>query len=148
MYVQVNTGNGLENKDSLDRWAFDYLNNHLSRFRQDISAVEVQLTDENHGARNGNSERRCLMEARLNGHAPIAVKHYAPNQDLAFRGAAEKLLAAVSRTLGKLERHEHRARDSIRRDVEVHIEEATQADNLPQDELAPEQQQPPSQLRT
>jgi hypothetical protein len=119
MYVQVNTSNGIENKDALERWAADYLNEHLSRFRTAISAVEVQLTDENHGDKGGDSDKRCMMEARLAGHAPVAVKHYGPNQDVAFRGAAEKLSHALEHALGKLDRREHRGRDTIRKDVEV-----------------------------
>jgi hypothetical protein len=46
MQVQVNTGNGLENKEALDRWADEYLNEALARFNQEITRIEVQLTDE------------------------------------------------------------------------------------------------------
>jgi ribosome-associated translation inhibitor RaiA len=119
MHIQVNTSNGVENKDSLERWASDYLSEHLARFAQDITAVEVQLSDENHGPKAGVTEKRCMMEARVNGHAPVAVKNFAPDQNLAFRGAAEKLVHALERKLGRLERHEHRGRDTIRKDVDV-----------------------------
>ena len=61
----------------------------------------------------------AMMEARLNGRPPVAVKNYADNQDLAFRGAAEKLVHAVEHVFGKLDRKEHRERDTIRRDPEV-----------------------------
>lgn len=119
MHIQVNTSNGVENKDSLERWACDYLNEHLARFAQDITAVEVQLSDENHGPKAGTTDKRCMMEARVNGHAPVAVKNFAPDQNLAFRGAAEKLIHALDRKLGRLARHEHRGRDTIRKDVDV-----------------------------
>jgi ribosome-associated translation inhibitor RaiA len=119
MHVQVNTSNGIQNKESLERWAADYLNEHLARFNQDITAVEVQLSDENHGPKGGATDKRCMLEARLNGHAPVAVKNFAPDQDLAFRGAAEKLIHALDHTLGKLDRREHRARDTIRRDTDA-----------------------------
>jgi ribosome-associated translation inhibitor RaiA len=118
MHVQVNTSNGIDNKESLERWASDYLNEQLARFSQDITAVEVQMTDENHGAK-GASDKRCMLEARLNGHPPVAVKNFAADQDLAFRGATEKLIHALEHTLGKLDRKEHRARDTIRRDADV-----------------------------
>lgn len=119
MHVQVNTSNGIQNKDTLERWAADYLNEHLARFNQDITAIEVQLSDENHGPKGGASDKRCMMEARLNGHPPVAVKNFGPDQDLAFRGAAEKLIHALDHTLGKLDRKEHRARDTIRRDTDA-----------------------------
>ena len=113
MQVQVNTGNGIENKETLDRWADEYLNEVLARFRQEITRVEVQLSDEN-GTRKSATHKRCMMEARLNGHEPLAVNHYAQSQDQAFRGAAEKLIRLLEHTLGKLDRHEHRARETIR----------------------------------
>lgn len=119
MHVQVNTSNGIQNKESLERWAADYLNEQLARFNQDITAIEVQLSDENRGPKGGPADKRCMLEARLNGHAPVAVKNFAPDQDLAFRGAAEKLIHALDRTLGKLDRKEHRARDTIRRDTDA-----------------------------
>lgn len=119
MHVQVNASNGVENKDALERWASDYLHEHLARFVADITAVEVQLSDENQGPKGGTSDKRCLMEARINGLAPVAVKNFAPDQNLAFRGAVEKLLHALDHKLGKLDRREHRGRDTIRKDVDV-----------------------------
>lgn len=118
MQVQVNTSNGIENKETLERWAGEYLNDVLARFRQEITRVEVQLSDEN-SFRKSAGHKRCMMEARLNGHEPLAVNHYAETQDLAFRGAAEKLIHLLDHTLGKLDRHEHRDRETIRRDTPI-----------------------------
>jgi len=115
MQVQVNTGNGLENKETLERWAGEFLNDALARFKQEITRVEVQLTDENSG-KKGAAGTRCMLEARLTGHEPLAVNHQAETQDLAFRGAAQKLVRLLEHTLGKLDRHEHRVRDTIRKD--------------------------------
>ena len=114
MQVQVNTGNGVENKETLNRWANGFLNEALARFRQEITRVEVQFTDENR-AKGGADDKRCMLEARLTGHDPVAVNNYAPTQDEAIRGATIKLLRALEHTLGKLERHEHRDRDTIRK---------------------------------
>lgn len=121
MHVEVNTSNGIENKDALQRWAADYLNEHLARFAQDVTTVSVQLTDENHGAKSGN-DKRCMLEARLPSRAPLAVSNIGTTQDLAFRGAAEKLAHALEHALGKLDR-EHRDRESIRRDTAAQPEQ-------------------------
>lgn len=118
MQVQVNTSNGIENKEALERWADGYLNTELARFRHEITCVEVQLSDENK-LKNGASDKRCMMEARLNGHEPLAVNHHAETQDLAFRGATQKLIRLLEHTYGKLERHVHRARDTIRKDAGI-----------------------------
>jgi len=115
MQVQVNTSNGVENKDTLDRWASDYLNEALARFRQDITRVEVQLRDVNNG-KKGADEKRCMLEARITGREPVAASHNAPSQDEAFRGATQRLIHLLDHTLGKLDRHQHRERDTIRKD--------------------------------
>jgi hypothetical protein len=119
MKVQVNTSNDIDNKETLERWAGEYLNEQLARFEQDITSIEVQLTDENHAAKGGGVDKRCMLEARVNGRAPIAVTNYAPDQNLAFRGATEKLEHALDHAFGKLDRREHRVRETIRRDPEV-----------------------------
>lgn len=118
MKVQVNTSNDIDNKDALETWASEYLNEHLGRFEQDITSIEVQMTDENHSAKGGGVDKRCMMEARVAGRAPIAVTNFAPDQNLAFRGAADKLAHALDHAFGKLDRREHRERDTIRRDPE------------------------------
>ena len=118
MKVQVNTSNDVENKETLERWASQVLGEQLARFEQDITSIEVQMTDENHSAKGG-VDKRCMMEARVNGRAPIAVTNYGADQNLAFRGAADKLANALDHALGKLDRREHRVRDTIRRDPEV-----------------------------
>jgi len=123
MQVQVNCGDGLTAKETLERWATDFLTESLVRFRHEITRVEVQLTDEAKGKASGQ-DMRCMLEARLNGHAPVAVNHYAESMDEAMRGATGKLIRALDHTLGKLERHEHRTRDTIRRDPDVVSEPA------------------------
>ena len=119
MKVQVNTSNDVENKEALESWASDYLNEHLARFGQDITSVEVQMSDENHAAKGGGVDKRCMMEARVSGRSPIAVTNYAADQNLAFRGACDKLAHALDHAFGKLDRREHRVRDTIRKDAEV-----------------------------
>jgi hypothetical protein len=115
MQVQVNTSNGIENKETLDRWADKYLNESLARFGQDITRVEVQLSDQSSG-KKGEANKRCVLEARLNGREPLAVSHQGETQDEAFRGATQKLIHMLEHNLGKLERHQHRDRETLRKD--------------------------------
>jgi ribosome-associated translation inhibitor RaiA len=122
MQVQVNTGNGLTSKETLESWATDFLNDSLERFSDELTRVEVQLTDEARG-KQGADDIRCMLEARLNGHAPLAVNHNAENMDEAIRGATAKLIRSLEHTLGKLERHQHRTRETIRKDADVALPE-------------------------
>ena len=117
--VQVNTSNDIDNKEALESWASEYLNERLVRFEQDLTSIEVQMTDENHSGKGGGVDKRCMLEARVAGRAPIAVNNYAPDQNVAFRGAAGKLEHALEHAFGKLDRRDRRERDTIRRDPEV-----------------------------
>jgi len=116
MQVQVNTGIGPQKHVALERWAEGYLKDTLARFALEITRIEVQLTDE---SKKGAADMRCMMEARLNGHDPLAVKHHGQTQDEAFRGAAQRLVNLLDHTLGKLDRHQHRQRGTIRKDIDA-----------------------------
>ena len=121
MQVQVNTSKGIENKEGLERWADDYLNESLERFKQGITRIEVQLSDEKCG-KKGAADKLCMLEARLTGREPLAVNHHGQTQDEAFRGAAQRLIHLLDHTLGKLDRHSHRDRETIRRDPNAPVE--------------------------
>ena len=43
MQIQVNTGNGIDNKETLERWASEELRQALARFSGDLTRVEVHL---------------------------------------------------------------------------------------------------------
>ena len=64
MQIQINTSNGIENKDALERWADAELRQTLARFAAEVTRVEIHLSDENHAA-SGGADKRCTMEARL-----------------------------------------------------------------------------------
>jgi ribosome-associated translation inhibitor RaiA len=112
MQIQVNSKNTLHTGESFERWASGELHESLSRFKGDITRIEVHMSDENCD-KAGLEQKRCVMEARLAHHEPLAVNHNAPNQDLAFRGASDKLKRVLDHTLSKLRDH-HRDRETIR----------------------------------
>ena len=115
MQVQVNCGDGLQGRETLERWATGFLNESLARFRGELTRIEVQLGDDAKGKHSGQ-DMRCTMEARLAAHQPIAVSHSGETMDEAMRGAEQKLENALGHMLGKLDRHQHRSRETIRRD--------------------------------
>lgn len=118
MQIQVNASNGIENKDTLERWADAEIRDNLARFVEDVTRVEIHLSDENAG-KSGAGDKRCTMEARLAHHQPVAVSNDAPTLDEAFRGASGKLKRLLEHTLAKLDHK--RDRDSIRKDVDVGV---------------------------
>lgn len=111
MQVKVNTSNGLENKESLERWADAEIRQNLHRFGDDVTRVEIYLSNENHDASRGG-DKRCLMEARLAHHAPLVATQHAADMDAAFRGASDKLRRLLDSKLGR--QGDHRDRSTIR----------------------------------
>ena len=76
----------------------------LGHLGEHITRVEVHLSDEN-GKKGGSHDKRCMMEARLEGRQPIAVTHEAQTIDQAIDGAADKLKSSLDHTLGRLSDH-------------------------------------------
>ena len=72
----------------------------LERHLEDLTRVEVHLSDEN-GGKSGPKDKRCKMEARPKGHQPILVSHDADSLTQAVEGAAQKLEHALEHLFGK-----------------------------------------------
>lgn len=111
MQIQVNTDHNVEGHEALIHWIESEVRHTLGRFSDHITRVEVHLSDEN-SDKSGGKDKRCLMEARLSAHQPVAVSHHAGSLSDAFSGAAEKLKRSLESTLGRLK--DHHGRDSIR----------------------------------
>jgi ribosome-associated translation inhibitor RaiA len=104
MQIQINTDHNIRGYESAASTVRDTIESALKRFRNQITRVEVHLADENAGKRGGD-DKRCMMEARVEGQAPIAVTHHAPTITQAIDGAAEKLIHRIERTLARLRNH-------------------------------------------
>ena len=104
MKIQIHTDNHIHGRESLATQVESVVEGALSRFSARITRVEVHLGDEN-GRKPGTDDKRCMMEARLEGHQPLAVTHHAATLDDAVDGAAEKLKHSLDHTLGRLQQH-------------------------------------------
>ena len=118
MQIQVNTDHTIEGHEALAARIRDVVENALSRMSDHITRVEVHLTDER-GSKSGKNDKRCMMEARLEGHQPIAVTDKASTLDLAVDGAAGKLARLIEHTLGKLYDQRIHSTDSPRHKATV-----------------------------
>jgi ribosome-associated translation inhibitor RaiA len=104
MQVRVNHDNQVRIGEEIAERLRRVLESSLSQFADRITRVEMHLGDENAG-KAGESDKRCMLEARLANLAPIAVTHRAESLQLAFEGAIEKLDHALSRAVGNLGTH-------------------------------------------
>lgn len=101
MQVQVNTDRHIDGREALAAHVSNVINTTLSHVSEHVTRVEVHLSDENSHKKSDN-DKRCMMEARLEHAAPIAVTHHTDNLDQAIRGASEKLIRSIESHLGKL----------------------------------------------
>lgn len=111
MHIQVNTDHNVDGHEALIHWVESEVRHSLDRFSDHITRIEVHLSDEN-SEKSGGHDKRCLMEARLAAHQPVAVSHHAGSLKDAFSGAADKLKRSLQSILGRLK--DHHSRDSIR----------------------------------
>jgi ribosome-associated translation inhibitor RaiA len=110
MQIQINTDHNIVGHEALAANVRGVVENVLSRVRDGITRVEVHLSDEsNH--KSSQNDKRCVMEARLEGLQPIAVTHQAATLDQAVDGAADKLNRLIESTLGRLRDQKSRKTD-------------------------------------
>lgn len=102
MIIQINTDNNIAGREELAEQAEAAVENMLAHLAEHITRVEVHLSDENSDKKSGSHDKRCMMEARLKGHQPIAVSDEAESIGQAIDGAAEKLKRVLDDTLGRL----------------------------------------------
>ncbi|MFA6467601.1 MAG: HPF/RaiA family ribosome-associated protein [Bacteroidota bacterium] len=102
MHIQINTDKNIKGHEAYRQRLSDDLQVALLRLSRHITRVEVHLTDEN-GPKIGVNEKRCVIEARMEGRQPIAVTHYGITADQAFSGATEKLIKMVENISDRLQ---------------------------------------------
>ena len=101
MHIQVNTDSNIEGHEELASQVKGVVEGALSRVSDRITRVEVHLSDQA-SDKSGQDDKRCMMEARLEGRQPTAVTHQAASLGDAVDGAADKLKRAVESTLERL----------------------------------------------
>ena len=101
MQIQVHCDKHIKNDVRLEEWVNTTVKDRLDLFEEDITRVDVFLSDEN-GGKSGPNDKRCKMEARPKGHQPLIVSEDADSVDRAVEGAAEKLQHALEHLFGKL----------------------------------------------
>lgn len=105
MQIQVNTDHNIGGHQALSAHVNGRVESALSRFSAHITRVEVHLSDKK-SHKNSESDKHCVMEARLEGRPPIAVTHEAATVDQAVGGASDKLARLIESTLGRLHDHQ------------------------------------------
>ena len=120
MNIQINTGHNIQSNETLIAKFRSIIESSLSRMSDHITSVEVHLKDED-GAKKGKNDKRCMIEARLEGRQPIVVTDHADTLNQALDGAIDKLINMIESILGR--QHDKRSHDSKQSTLEMKFPE-------------------------
>lgn len=104
MTVQFNTDHNIQCSEEMRDQIISQITDGLNRYSSHITRIEAHLTDED-GNKNGGNDKRCILEARIEGRQSVAVTNHANNHDDAVSGAVDKLTAMLDTILGKSGNH-------------------------------------------
>ena len=104
MFVQIHTDNQIVSDADANARLEQKVRAKLRRYESRLSDVEVHVSDAN-GAKGGEGDKRVSLEARINGHAPVAVHADADRIDIAVGLAADKAVRAIEHAVGKERTH-------------------------------------------
>ena len=101
MLIEISTDSNIGGSDSLSAHIKELVQKALDHFADRITRIEVHLSDANAG-KSGQDDKRCMIEARLEGRQPVAVTHAAATLEKAAKGAADKMKRSLDSTIGRL----------------------------------------------
>lgn len=104
MTIQFNTDHNIEGTEGFRATFIDLITDELSRFSDHITRIEAHLTDEN-GSKETPNDKRCVLEARVEGMPPMAVTNHADTHYQAVEGAIDKMKSVLDTKLGRLKDH-------------------------------------------
>jgi len=103
MTIQFNTDKNIQWDQRHDDHFSAFIKEELFRFSEQITRVEVHLSDEN-GGKEGPNDIRCLIEARLEGQQPIVASADADSIEQSVSGALIKINAGLK---SKVRKNDH-----------------------------------------
>jgi ribosomal subunit interface protein len=107
MQIQISSDKNISMHKKLSNLIESDLHRILNRFKDEITRVDVHLTDEN-GDKSGAQDKRCVIEARPKRHQALTVTNDSSDIQTAVTGAASKMQRLLGNTFGRIE-DKHRA---------------------------------------
>lgn len=104
MKIQFNTGHHIEGSERLSDYFSTLIKKDLNRFDDQITRIEAHLSDQD-SAKNGQDDKKCMLEARLKNMNPIAVTNSGNSHEEAIKGAINKLKTSLDTITGRLSNH-------------------------------------------
>lgn len=104
MDIIFNTDKNIEGKERIEEYFKNQIKEDLNRFSDRLTRLEVHLSDEN-GAKSGERDKKCVLEARPEGLKPLAVTAFDSSVEKAITAATEKMKSSMNKLIGKLQDH-------------------------------------------
>lgn len=104
MTIQFNTDNNISGSEEFRAPFIALIKHELNRFSNQITRVEVHLSIES-SKKKGIKDKKCVLEARLEGRKPIAVTSKADSIEESIDGAINKLKNSLTTILGRLRKY-------------------------------------------
>ena len=104
MTIQFNSAHSVNANEKLKAPIIALLSEKLNRFSNQITRLDVHLSDEN-GSKEGLNDKRCLLEAHIEGREPLVAKNHANTYELAAEGAADILKASLASAADRSANH-------------------------------------------
>lgn len=101
MLIEYKTDNHIQGGPNLKEMIETTVEGSISRFGEQVTRVQVNLSDAN-SHKSGGNDKHCTMEARVAGYQPVAVSSDATTIDEAVSSCADKLAKLLDHRLGKL----------------------------------------------
>jgi len=99
MIIQVNTDMSISGDKKFESYLNTLIKGELHQFDDQINRIEVHL-DEG-GSKNGDNDKRCMLEARLENSPPVAATSHGNTVEQAVSGALDRLKTSIDRKLKK-----------------------------------------------
>lgn len=104
MKVQINSDHTISENERMDTFFKTVIDDTLKYYSKYITRIEVHFSDEN-GNKEGINDKRCMIEARLEGKRPTIVTAYAETIADALNSVLEKTVATLKTDVGKMKDH-------------------------------------------
>ncbi|WP_433972165.1 HPF/RaiA family ribosome-associated protein [Tunturiibacter lichenicola] len=102
MQIQISSDKNISMHNKLSNLIQSDLNRILNRFKDQLTRVEVHLSDEN-GDKAGAQDKRCRLEVRHKRHQALAVTNDSSDIPSAVTGAAAKMQRLLISTFGRIQ---------------------------------------------
>jgi len=99
MHVEINYRD-LAKSDQLNQHINESIEQHLHKYDDRLTRIEVHIGDTN-GHKPGENDKRCMMEARPAGLSPVVAEAFSGDIYSAVRDAATRLDRVLERRFAK-----------------------------------------------